>query len=142
MMNSRKSKTLSMITKLCICMTLSIFLTACSAITSPFKSNCKPSQPRLEQRIQKLWEAKTSDRWGDAYEMTSKKFQSNNQRKNFGKKSNVIVDSFQIKEIKINSLEPNKAKAIVIFKVNHMGISFPFEDKSQWVYENCDWYLE
>jgi len=121
-------------------------LSVCATWMPPTAKNADCSsidKALLEKRVHILWAAKTTNQWEKAYEITSSNYRATHKKEAFGAKSNVSITSYKIKEMTIAPL-PNPeitAKVTVTFNINQKGFDFSFEDKSQWVFENYNWYL-
>lgn len=98
------------------------------------------SEGSLMQRVEKEWVAKVNRDWGTVYDMGVAEFKNKYDKKDFVRMANVIIDEFQIKDIKI--IEPGrKATAVVDYKTSHMQYEFNMSASEEWWWEDGEWRL-
>ncbi len=119
---------------------LLVVLSACTSSLSGSRS-CQPDLTLLQDRAAKVWDLKLNDQWTDIFDYVHETYRKNHKKENFAKASNVKIKSFNIETVTPDPDNPGRAIVAVKFIINQMGYDFPFVDKGQWVFENCNWYI-
>ncbi len=124
---------------LIIAAVLLLTLEACVGING--LSTKTMDEESLRDRVAVKWEARKNNNWAAIYDLTTKEFQKNQIKEQFGVKSNTTAKDHTIKSIEIDTV--NKiADVDVSYTLNHMGLEFPFTSSERWIWERGKWRFE
>ena len=113
-----------------------LLLAGCAHLSGKSKS-----EGALRDRVNQEWGAKVKGDWGAVYDLTSREFKNKTDRNRFIRRSNLRIENYSIKEVRIDS-EQGKAWAQVSYDINHMGMSFTgANSKEEWIWEDGEWRL-
>lgn len=116
-----------------VCIVTAVFFCGCLGMSVG-------NEDSLREKVEHAWQAKVKGDWLKVYAMTTESFKKKTDSATYAGSHNVNVESFAIKELKI---EEKEAVAVVRYEIKQAQIPLPFNltIKESWQWEKGEWRL-